>query len=225
MLYILNTKPNNEALAYFYCDRNQSDRRSTTSILNSLVRQLSVVKGNSGIYLPLLQLYNEKAKSAFASGGLKMEESQSLICQLTEIYLHTTIVIDALDECERDSRPELVGTLDFIVKESKNPVKILISSRPDEDIRHRFEGGPNVGIRATDNWDDIAKFVTSKVQKWPPHWSDKVSSTLKDEVCKTLVEKSDGMYVACRNGYDNILSCSLSLGFNGQHCNSISCFE
>lgn len=194
MLCILNSKPNSEAVAYFYCDRNQSGRRSTKSILNSVVRQLSTFKDGDVIQPPLMQLYKEREKSAFASGGLKIEESRSLLRQLTELYLHTTIVIDALDECERDSRPKLVEALDFVVQESPNPVKVLISSRQDEDIRHRFEGGPNVGIKATDNKDDIAKFVTSKIQNWPAHWSDKIPPPLKEEVCKTLVEKSDGMF-------------------------------
>lgn len=35
---------NNQMLAYFYCDRNQTDRQQLTQILNSFVRQLSVIQ-------------------------------------------------------------------------------------------------------------------------------------------------------------------------------------
>ena len=127
------------------------------------------------------------------SGEIKVEESRNLICQLTGIHLHTTIIIDALDRCEEVSRSELIEVLDWIVQEAKNPVKILVSSRPEKDIKPRFERGPNIGIRITDNKGDIAKFVTSEIQSWSTRWWHKVSSTLKDEICETLVEKSQGM--------------------------------
>ena len=83
--------------------------------------------------------------------------------------------------------------LDILVSgKSSNLVKIFISSRPDLDIKHRFSGGPNMEIRATDNEKDIAMFVDDKI-KDKKEWYCKISSELRELIFETLMSKSNGM--------------------------------
>ena len=140
----------------------------------------------------LVQLYHQKRNTAFASGKLKIEESRDLLLQLVQIYPQTTLVLDALDECHKETRAQLVDVLDTLVIQSPKPVKIFISSRPDGDIKYRFERGPNVAIKATDNRDDIAKFVDDKLNG-RELWQNSIDPDLKKEICETLVDKSEGM--------------------------------
>jgi hypothetical protein len=174
LLGSLKQHPNDEALAYFYCDRNESARQDPELILSSFVRQLSVSRSSDAIQHSLVQLYRRKRKTGFASGKLKIEESRDVLLQLVGIYPQTTLVLDALDECRKETRAQLVDILDMLVTQSLKPVKIFISSRPDRDIKHRFECGPNVNIKATDNRDDIAKFVDDKLSNSPEHWRNSI---------------------------------------------------
>ena len=185
--------PNNEAFAYFYCDRNQSDRQDPTLILSSFVRQLSTSRSNDAIPRSTVQMYNQKERTGFASGKLKIEESQAILADLLRIYPQTTLVVDALDECNRNTRSAFISTLDKLVDESHNPLKIFISSRRDRDIKHRFEDGPNLEIRAIDNRDDIAMFVNHEIATSDKFWHGKISSELKELICDTLIDRSEGM--------------------------------
>ena len=138
-------------------------------------------------------MYNQKRKTGFASGKLHFEESQTILASLLQVYPQTTLVVDALDECNRNTRSAFIKSLEKLVDESKNPIKILISSRRDRDIKHRFEVGPNLEIRAIDNRGDIEMFVDHEMSTSDKFWQDGISSELKELTCNTLVDRSRGM--------------------------------
>lgn len=116
--------------------------------------------------------------------------------QLASLRAITTIVIDALDECDLSSRAELLESLNQLVEGSDGLIKILISSRNDRAITCHLEGFPNITIDANDNHTDINKFVehevetmiTSKKLLW-----GKVSIELRKLIKETLCERADGM--------------------------------
>lgn len=184
---------NDEAFAYFYCDRNQSNRQDPTLILSSFVRQLSTSRNDDAIPCSTLQMYNQKRQTAFASGRLKLEESKTILSQLFQMYPQITLVVDALDECDKMTRLGFIELLDKLIAESSKPVKILISSRRDEDIKHHFEDGPNLEIRAIDNRDDIAMFVSHEITASQKFWRFEISTALNELICNTLIDKSEGM--------------------------------
>ena len=189
----LKQSPNDEAFAYFYCDRNQSGRREPALILSSFVRQLSGSRINDAIPRPTIQMYSQKRQSGFASGKLKLKESQALLTGLFQIYPQVTLVVDALDECDKETRLTFMEVLDSLIAESSRPIKILISSRRNRDIERHFKEGPNLNIRAVDNRDDIAMFVDHEINASEKFWQFEISSELKELVCKTLVDRSEGM--------------------------------
>src|SRR5277367_1773275 len=135
----LQNAQNDESLAYFYCDRNQSDRRNPVLILSSFIKQLSTSRNCDAIQPSLVRLYAEKEKTGFASREITIEESEKVLLELFNIYPQTTLVLDALDECDRRTRGRLIEVLDGLLDQSSKPIKIFISSRPDQDIRDRFD--------------------------------------------------------------------------------------
>jgi ankyrin repeat domain-containing protein 50 len=189
----LRNAQNDESLAYFYCDRNQSDRQNPVLILSSFVKQLSTPQSCDAVQPSLVQLYAEKEKTGFASNEISIEESEKILLELVNIYPQTTLVLDALDECDRRTRGRLIEVLDGLLEQSSKPVKVFISSRPDQDIKDRFDSGPSVGIQATDNQVDISTFVDNKIEKSPEKWRKRISADLRGHIRKTLVEKSNGM--------------------------------
>ena len=195
LLCRLSSNPNDEALAYFYCDRNRIDYQTPTSILSSFVRQLSISRDGQLVQQSTVLFYDKKKTTGFASNQLSLEECQDQLRELTGIYPQTTLVLDALDECDKFTRIGLVNFLNELVKRSSRLIKIFIASRPDLDLRIEFESGLNVEIRADDNEQDIEKYVQGTITNTnsPSYWRRGISNGLRESVCETLVRRSEGM--------------------------------
>ena len=193
----LDEKLQEEALAYFYCDRNQADRQSPEEVMRSFVRQLSTPRDSDMIPSCIDKCYAGKEKPGFAASSLTFKESCALVRELVTMYTKVTLVLDALDECDRSTRHHLIREIDNLISGSTSCViKVFISSRPDRDIQYRFQVGPNVCISATDNAEDIRKFIDNTIDNSPQYWLAMVTSApgLREEIVSTLHEKADGMY-------------------------------
>lgn len=186
---ILQGSPNHEGFAYFYCNRNETERREPLSILRSYVRQLSTTARNPrDMQKKLRSLYSE---ARLKGSDFGFDICKRLLLESINLYPKTTLVLDALDECESDLRGQLIDNIEFLVSKSEKPLKIFISSRPDGDIRDCFLSRPNIEIQATDNRDDIKKYVNQEIVKHR-RWT-KMSRSLRDDIVKTLLERSQGM--------------------------------
>jgi hypothetical protein len=91
---------------FFYCSRNTAEngRSDPEAILASIARQLSNLRPESPLLDPAIVAYQKREAAGFASGPLDINESCALIMQLIEHYPLTTIVIDALDECDPEKK-------------------------------------------------------------------------------------------------------------------------
>ena len=138
---------------YFYCARNvtEPERANPAAILRSLVRQLSCLQTDGGILDPVRKVYEARQRDGFAAGPLTITESTALIIELTQSRQLTTIVVDALDECDQLLRGELFDALTEILQSSNGLVKILVSSRNERDIISELNGCLNLGIEAKKN--------------------------------------------------------------------------
>ncbi|RYP31190.1 hypothetical protein DL766_004498 [Monosporascus sp. MC13-8B] len=177
---LLKSSRNEEGLAFFYCNRNEEERRKPLTVLRSYVRQLSTTaKYPEKMRKKLQELWSEKR---LKGSDLDLEDCREQLLESVNLYPRTTLVLDALDECEPDSRGELVKTVDILLSKSRRPLKVFISSRPDRDIRKRFLDRPNIEIYATHNEKDIQKFVHEEIIKHGA-WKD-ISPLLKDEIIR-----------------------------------------
>ena len=185
---------------YFYCQRNSAEpeRSNPEAILRSLVRQMSCLRPGGALLQPVRSLYDKRKKEGFAAGSLNSDECTALILEMIKDRLMTTIVIDALDECDPDKRDVLLEALSKIVTDSTGLVKIFISSRDDGDIVLHLGECPNLKIQASHNQDDITRYVNSEVSKviHSRKWrSGKVDKRLEQEIKLALIEKAQGMLV------------------------------
>ncbi|KAL7270606.1 hypothetical protein RUND412_006680 [Rhizina undulata] len=186
----------NQAVTYFYCRNGEKDRQDPVSILNTLVKQLSLIASPKG---PLPQ----SVVSIFKGHESKYEKlplsaSQKLIASLAESFAQTIIVIDALDECDKESRKQILNSLDIIRKSSTGVIKFFVTSRPADDIELKLEGVPNVYIHSSDNSGDIAAFVKAEVDKCVSEKSllrGSVKPELKEFVIEKLTSGADGMFL------------------------------
>jgi hypothetical protein len=123
---------------------------------------------------------------------LTLEETKELILDVTEVYPSTTIVIDAVEECDPNIRLQLLDALEEISARSVNLVKILVTSRSHENIAS--EHWSTLGIRQGDNAEDIKKFIDHQVNSRMRRFlRGKDADKLKQQVVKTLAEGAGGM--------------------------------
>jgi hypothetical protein len=187
--------------AFFYCSRNtaESGRSNPEEIIASIARQLSSLQPELPLLSPSIAVYLKKEAEAFASGTLRISESCALVLQLLEHYPLTTIVIDALDECDREKQVDLLEALETILRESSHLVKIFISSRDDQDIACRLKDYPNLEISSDRNTDDILSFVRAETRALITKRKLLRFSTNKDVLEKFIIDEvskgANGMYV------------------------------
>ena len=185
---LLKSSSPDTGFAYFYCNRNEEERRDPLAILQSCVRQLSTAVGSTGHIRKRLQVISNEARRQGSHLGLEACKTQLL--ESVNGYFQTTIIIDALDECYEHSCWQLIDVIRDLGSKSDRPLKVFISSRPDEDIKTQFSG-KNIEIHAINNQDDIEKFVNAEIDK-PRHWGP-ISQSLRSDIVRTLREGSQGM--------------------------------
>ncbi|KAJ5090117.1 NACHT nucleoside triphosphatase [Penicillium argentinense] len=183
------SKGNDEGFAFFYCGRDEKHTQPLT-ILQSFVRQLSTTRSNPASMQAKLQASCKEAREE--GTNFRFGQCKDRILASLDIYQRTTLVIDALDECDPASRDELIEALQLFMAESKRVVRIFISSRPDPSIENLLKSSPNVGIRADDNQGDIEKFLHDKMNRLA-----KINISLKDlktDIIAKWLERCQGMF-------------------------------
>ena len=117
--------------------------------------------------------------------------------QLIEQYPLTTIIIDAMDECNPEKRYELLEALEQVLQDSSSLVKIFISSRDDQDISFCLHHYPNLEINSQRNSDDIARFVKDQterlVQKRKLLRYSTSQKEMKEVITSKVIEGAAGM--------------------------------
>ncbi|KAM0238863.1 hypothetical protein ACHAP5_008552 [Fusarium lateritium] len=186
--------------AYFYCSRNpaEPERSNPARMLASIARQLSTPQRRGAILEPAIKEYQEEEKSDFMSGPLRLERSKSLILQLLEQYNSATIVMDALDECNPDTREILLETLEDLLKESSCLLKVFVTSRTDRDITYKLSNYPNVCLSSDRNTPDIDLFIRSEtarlIEKGHLLRDSNRKDELRDLIINTLTSRAQGMF-------------------------------
>lgn len=197
------------AHAYFYCSRSTAEpqRGNAQSILGCIARQLSSPSSNQPLVPPTLSLYRKVHLADGSTRAPSLCECRDLILELTEAHSRTTIVIDALDECAREERAELVEALEYIIDNSTSLVKAFVTSREEGDLRLSIQEHSGVQVTWVENGSDIEKFVNFEtdrlVAKNQLLASIRVKATkeeLRALIKEDTIYKASGMWVEIFSG-------------------------
>lgn len=106
--------------AYYYCSRNaaEPERSNPEVVLASIARQLACSKPGSPVLPPAETNYQDARLTGSFQKHLDLDKSCELILQLVDYHDMTTIVIDALDECDKKSRSRLIERLQRIFQDA-----------------------------------------------------------------------------------------------------------
>ncbi|KAF7982445.1 hypothetical protein HWV62_28589 [Athelia sp. TMB] len=193
-----------KTLTNWFAQRDVAKRSSEQSLhhkmLRSIIRQLSHQAGS--VPAALVKMYG---------GGHEQPTLKSLqltLRHIIEIFEHTYIVIDALDECV--DRPKLVAWIEQILRERSSRLHLLLSSRWEQDILNQFDAIPSFprillsGKAATKDIESYVDAMLCKVIKW--------TAEIRARVKQALMNGADGMFrwvafqiaelMKCRNPLD-----------------------
>jgi len=162
----------------------------------SILKQLSCKNDETPILTPVAVKWEERL-SQRSEHRPDMDECVDIVLELTK-GSPAIIVIDALDECQRETRSELFDGLDRILQESEHLVKVFVSSRRDSHIRNHFRKTPRLEIAAQENSQDIENYITSELNKniaLGKILNGQLSEELMADVKAQLIERADGKYV------------------------------
>jgi hypothetical protein len=153
------------------------------------VRQLSTtLTEQNSIHIELKLLYEACRKD---SRLLTVRDCELLLRRFLASYPATTIVLDALDECDESKCRELIHALEDLVVQSIRPLGVFISSRPGGEAKQRFENESKIHIQASSNESDIAKFINSEIRKHSS-WAS-FSPQFQHEIVEKLDTGAHGM--------------------------------
>ncbi|KAL7273457.1 hypothetical protein RUND412_003700 [Rhizina undulata] len=171
------------------------ERQEPESIFSALVKQLSLSSPEGFLPEAVISLY-EKQKENGIERGLWLKESTELILNLSKAFEQTVIVVDALDECNKDTRYQLLVALNELRSSTNGFIKVFITSRNDDDIVFQLTGEADVFIQASDNSRDIGRFVVAEVEKTISMGRllrGRVQPKLKQTIIETLTNGANGM--------------------------------
>jgi hypothetical protein len=182
--HLLNSAAQNSAygVAYVYCNYKSQADQDTASILAAILKQL----GQSRLsVLGSLERLHQK----HASRGTKpsLDDVFSALREVVAQYAYVFIVIDALDECQRETRRELLSKLIALQKEAD--VRLIATSRFVPDVEDAL--GPAIRLEIKASNEDVKQFVVGQICQLPR--CVQRNKALQDLVQESVVEAVDGM--------------------------------
>ncbi|EEB87376.1 hypothetical protein MPER_15283, partial [Moniliophthora perniciosa FA553] len=122
-----------------------------------------------------------------------------LLRQLIALFPITYIVIDALDECDQDTRLDLLDMFLELLDDPIHLVKIFVSSRDDQDISDTLGAFPSILVSPARNGGDVAHFIRQQTQalivKRRLLRFSRDKELLKEAIINKLTESADGMFL------------------------------
>lgn len=182
---------------YFYCVRSTTDRERSDpeGVLKCLLRQALGLAERRFLDQDLKRRYEKRN----VDGPMSVDEAVKMIIAITSERHLTYLVVDALDECDRNVRQDLLQMFERILETSSSLVKIFISSRDDQDIKLSLDRHLGISIRARDNKRDIEFYIQHTVDQYIRDRKilpiEGVPESLKELIKRRLYEGAQGMLV------------------------------
>ena len=180
-------------IAYFYCVRQGQDQSGTDPIviLRSIVRQLASSLDASSILPPIRTVYDKLRYERPVSGCLSLEECSELLRELTSYYSNTTIILDALDECEKPY--ELLRALKRVAHSRTDQIKLFVSSRLNVHVDSVMILHRKINIQSQGASKDMDIFLHTEVKQRDRRLLKGRYPELEDRLIKVLRGRAQGM--------------------------------
>ena len=160
------------------------------------MKQLACPENGSGIHIQVTDIWNTEQEKPSAREAITVDKTLNLLVSLLESHQTSVLILDALDECPKESRTFIIKDLLSIIAKANARIKVFISSRHSLDIENRLQDLPHVCIEATDNADDIENYVKTELTLRVEDGrllEGMVSVGLRAKIEETLIAGANGM--------------------------------
>ncbi|KAK1625012.1 hypothetical protein BDP81DRAFT_356836 [Colletotrichum phormii] len=187
------------AVGFFFCDYKNETTQSPVNILGALAYQLA--RQREEAFSMLEEYYTELHPETGLPRSPSTEDLGRTILRMAQVFEHTYIVVDGLDECG-DHAEEVVEALCDIAENSDELSMALLSRDEDniqQHLRHPENNFQNIEIAA--HTEDITEYLTSEIeQRMRNKKLGFEDLSLKEEILESLVAGAHGMFrwVACQ---------------------------
>ena len=175
-------------LLYYYLDFRKQESLKPEALLGTLLCQLCT---QLRTIPPDVQSFIERHSQ---EGGRLTEPSyeslHEVLCSALSACKAATILIDGLDELPE--RSQLVGLCGGLTDRGGPPVRVLISSRDEYDIREGLERWRPVSIPVEAADDDVRTFISSSIDG--NRKLSRLSPDLRNTIKRSLIERAHGMF-------------------------------
>ena len=184
------------ALAFFYFDFREDQKRDLRGLLSSLLVQLC--HQSDSYYDVLFEFYSDHAR------GLRHPSDDALVACLKNLLelpglAPVYIIVDALDECPNTSanptpRAEVLTLLEELIDSQFPNLRICVTSRPETDIKDVLDPliFRSVSLHEqSEQRRDIEEYIKSAINTHPKN--KKWKAEHKQMVIDVLTKKADGM--------------------------------
>ncbi|KAJ5804776.1 uncharacterized protein N7518_001079 [Penicillium psychrosexuale] len=154
-------------VCYYYCRDDETGK--TVFILSALI--LSLLGQLTGLKKPFVQWYKEAQNSGDFDPATNFKTLGEFLCKVLEaIDRPVFVVIDGLDECNRESRSNLLTILRKLLQRVSG-LKIILSSRTQDEILERLHDTAKIEMVTDAHRDGIivAKVVERKLFDLSPN--------------------------------------------------------
>jgi hypothetical protein len=175
---------------YFYCNYQDTQRKSFLSLARAMLAQLLKHDGTLLSYL---------YESCVSSGQVSLVSTQ-LCAEMLETCLKTMskvyIVVDGIDECDVPERKSIISFFTSLIENveryaTPGNIRALFVSQYENDIRKLLRSASVLSLTDSHNKSDIESYATqwsSKIQN-----KFKVNDDTKKYIMSTVSDGSDGI--------------------------------
>ncbi|KAF2818132.1 ankyrin, partial [Ophiobolus disseminans] len=192
--YLLNSAQNSAyGVAYVYCNYKSQANQDTASILAAILKQLG--QGRSSALGPVERLHRKHLSHGTRPS---LDEIFSALRDVVAQYPYVFIVVDALDECQRETRRQLLSKLRVLQKEAD--LRLTATSRFVPYVEDALRPAIRLEVKASN--EDLKQFVVGQICRLPR--CVQRDKALQDLVQERVVEAVDGMFLLARLHIDSL---------------------
>ena len=186
---MINATSSNVRVAYYYCDFADQRTLQTDRFFGTILKQLLPKdRFPEEIEPQILQTYGHGQRTP------ETHEIGDLVCSLMQLHPVIYIVIDGLDECEKQARQEVLNILKRISALKNASVRTFVSCRDEDELLRSLQLYPRIQLTAEALGGDIKSFVEGSVRSRIESGQLKIQNPeLEHHIVQELVKKAHGM--------------------------------
>ena len=176
-------------VVYYYCDYADSRTLQAKHLFEAVMKQL-IMQGLVPKEIEC-QLRQSVIDEARVPGETYLQTS---ILSTIEASPGLCVIIDGLDECEKEARRDAIALIEALLVHKKAAVKTFVSCREDEHILRSLGVHPCIQLSEKMMATDIDAFITGTVRSKVKSGELRINTpALEEEIVAELVSKAHGM--------------------------------